>query len=767
MNTALQAVPEPIAKKMHDRFVECHNIDMVADELMTTGSIVRMVLDTFDDTRVPLDAKFDDIIDDLEDNRLSNMNIAMKYGVDVEVIEAINDGTHDICASHDQNIIYPIRLSQRINNRMLANMVYDIIVMNMKMNVVARKYLMSYRTIRHISAGDDWYNQMLRYPLVKHRKHNLNVISKNGADVLYLKSSINHSKPSNVTYDDALTMTDDVDVRSISRPSNQPFDARPMHYIRENNELMLAYLHNMIDKGLAKKLPDADKTYGTIDGDIYTISECEGIEYVRQINPSYEVSGSTHIAYPNTSGDITQMATYRAIAMAFVPNDGNSNVIHHINHIRCDNRSCNLVWTNHHVNMWEKGKFYEKLGESNITDIMSDDTVEKPDFSGLDDERKRLKRLADDRDSSATDFANAVISIDDYLNNQKPFNGCVYLVSQKIKGEYHPAYVGMTFSNPVYRLKQHYDAAYQEYRNGTKSSLFHRALCAYPAADMKLEVLELNIPYDSCGSREQHWITTLDTYCYSHGYGYNEYSGDSYYSHNLKINIDDETRRQIVDLLRAGKEYSEIADKYDLMPSYIKSINVGNMLYDCSLKDEYPINKKSVIFSGNDGDKIFLDTVRMLQENKMSSAEIAKATRMSSSTISTINRGKACYDALYQRYSIDVPIRVGRSHAILEFVDFIINYAKSTQNFYTFHEEFFPDKGIRAYNGLDSGSMIMYKKFRYPLHENDTYNKQVVKADNYRIDLNEVVFSNKGAMRPLYYVANRWSDGKPSPKQTL
>ena len=752
---------------MHDRFVECHDVDMVADELMTTSNIVRMILDTFDDTRIPLSEKFDDIISDLEDSRLSNMNIAMKYGVDVETIEAINNGTHEICASYSQDIIYPVRLSQRINNRMLANMVYDIVMMNMKMNVVARKYLMSYRTIRHISAGDDWYNPMLRYPLVKYRKHNLNVIAKNGSDVLYLTSSVNCSKPSNIVYDDDSMMTDDIDTRSISRPSNQPFDDRPMHYIRENNDRMLSYLHDMISKGLAKKLPEADKTYGTIDGKIYTLSECEGIEYVRQISPSYEESGSTHIAYPNTSGGITQMATYRAIATAFIPNDGKDNVIHHLNHIRCDNRICNLVWTNHHVNMWEKGKFYEKLGESNLTNVMSDDTIDKPDFSGLEDERKRLKRLADARDSSATDFSNAIISIDNYLEQQKPFNGCVYLVSQKIKGDYHPAYVGMTFSNPTYRLKQHYDAAYQEYRNGTKSSLFHRALCAYPAADMKLEVLELNIPYDKCGNMEQHWITELDTYCYSHGYGYNEYSGDTYYASNLKINIDDETRRGIIDMLRDGKEYSEIADRYGLMPSYIKSINVGNMLYDCTLKDEYPINKKSVIFNGNDGDKIFLDAVRMLQENKMSSAEIAAATHMSSSTISTINRGKSCYDKLYQHYSIDVPIRIGRSHATLEFVDFIINYAKSSQNFCTFHDKFFPDKGIRAYNGVDSGTMIMYKKLKYPLHENDAHNKQVIKADKYRVDLNEIVFSNKGTMQPLYYVANRWSDGKPSPKQSI
>lgn len=871
-------IPLDIRMHVHTELINGKSIDDIADETGYTPQVVWLILNTFDDTAVSLEDKMHEIISRLNDPQVTLTTVAYNMSVDIETIENINAGTHALCKSYD-DVHYPIQLSPHMTNEMLANIYFDIINSNMSLKEIAHKYVVSYKTIRHISAGTMWYNKHLQYPLSTNRNENLEVLDSEGCNILYLTDTVNHKIPTlkkttkehhkkqeeaskrlasdlrsgkakpisgapgyyicdngdlitcnyggsaddfgqlhnaylkKTQYEgdsvrilmvngkrkrcDVVVATEFIPnpndykyvthlngdakdcrvenlawspirdkngkrpekssnkvsytpVNALSVPA-QPLNPFDVNTLSEMNSKLIAFIDDGIKNGTVKQIDSAGIYYVDINGNVYSKKELTGdVVSVMTLNATIDDTGTETITINDDVRSNHSIAVYRLVAKSFLDGyDENHSIVHHKNHCRFDNRVSNLVWVSASENQGERILFHRSLNSEMIKN-----GIDLSQMQTIGDKRDELIKLIK-ANKKASSIGHVKINIDNYLTEQKPFYGCVYLISQIIDGKKRPMYVGQTRRTPSSRLTQHlYRADYQVNKGGSGKegiSLLHYALIAYPLSDFELSVLECNIKDTELTARETYWINRMKTSVYDGGY--NEYHDDyGAYNTDSFSRITKSQLNEITHLLVGGEhEFGEIADMCGTTKSYVTHINNGEIFYDCTFAGKYPLYKKSAIFNdAMNGEKMFLGIIDLLQENVMPTKDIATKMGISKPTVDAINIGKKCYDGLYEKHSIDVPIRAGRVMTVHQYCQLLIDYAKSSDDFETLFTKHF-GRHVSAVKNLNSGMTIAYDKLRYPLNRNETYNKQVIRDDGYIIYKSGLSFSSKKEQRRRMY----------------
>ena len=70
------------------------------------------------------------------------------------------------------------------------------------------------------------------------------------------------------------------------------------------------------------------------------------------INPGVTEQGYCRIRLRTKERTYKNFRVHRLVALAFIPNPENKPEVDHINHIRNDNRACNLRWLTHTENVY-------------------------------------------------------------------------------------------------------------------------------------------------------------------------------------------------------------------------------------------------------------------------------------------------------------------------------------------------------------------------------------------------------------------------------
>ena len=876
-DTYVHTIPSDIREHVHNEFVTGKRIEEIAHETCYTAHIVWLILNTFDDTCDNLEHKMPEILALLNNPSCTIASIASGMLVDIDVIEKINLGEHELCAKYD-SVRYPIQLSPHMTNEMLANIYFDIINGKLSLKDIARKYVMSYKTLRHISAGTTWYNKHFEYPLSTNRDRNLSVLDNEGCDVLFLSDTVNRKLPTlkkssdtshkqqaeisqrlmddlkngkakpitgaqgyyicdngdlitcnfggspddlgklhnaylkktqyeedsvRVLYVNGKRMRCDVVVatefipnpngykyvthlngdakdcrvenlawsqvrdkngkRSSKSPDNESYvpkntlsvPAQPINHLvvdslSELNASLVEFIDRGVEDGTVKQIDGTGSYYVDVNGNIYSKRILTGdVISAMKISTVISSDGSQTVSLKSHDGKYQRFHVYRLVAKCFIDGyDENHSVVHHKNHCRFDNRASNLVWVSASENQGEKIMFHRSLSSDMIKN-----GVDIPSMKTIGNIRNALSKIAETHDWTTS--GSVVESIDNYLTEQKPFCGCIYLISQIIDGMKRPMYVGQTRRNPSSRLRQHiYRADAQVHRGASDKegvSLLHYALMAYPLSDFELSVVECNVKDTDLTTRETYWIDEMKTSVYEGGY--NEYHDDyGTYNADSFTRITSEQLGKITKLLIDGTyEFEDIAEMCGTTKSYVASINNGEIFYDSRFAGKYPLYKKSAIFNDSEnGEALFLNIVNQLQQNTMSTKNIAASVGLSKATVDAINIGKKCYDELYKKYAIDIPVRVGRVMTVHQYCQLLIDYAKSDENFEVLFTNRF-GRHVSAYQNLNRGMTIAYDKLRYPLSTNTEYNKQIIRNDGYVIYKSELSFSSKKEQRRRMY----------------
>lgn len=103
------------------------------------------------------------IIKDLQNSKLTQVEIAKKYNQNTQLITSINNGiTH-----RQNNLTYPIRKFSpyHLTKQDVEDIQWLLINSNFKIQDIADFYCVSSGTIKHINAGRNYYNSALTYPL--------------------------------------------------------------------------------------------------------------------------------------------------------------------------------------------------------------------------------------------------------------------------------------------------------------------------------------------------------------------------------------------------------------------------------------------------------------------------------------------------------------------------------------------------------------------------------------------------------------------------
>ena len=878
MSNYVYTIPLDIRNHVHTEFVEGNSIDDIASETGYTKHIVWLILNTFDDTATSLEDKMHEIISRLNDPQVTLTTLACDMLVDIATIEQINAGNHELCKAYD-DVHYPIQLSPHMTNEMLANIYLDIISSNLSLKEIAYKYVMSYKTIRHISAGTLWYNEHLKYPLSTSRNDNLAILDTEGCNILYRSDTVNRKLPTlKKATKEHQKKKEEVSERLVSDLRNgkaKPISGTPGYYICDNGDLitcnyggsaddfgqlhnaylkkpqyegdicvlkvngkhkrcdvvvatefiqnpngykyvthlngnakdcrvenlawspirdkngkrsaktsdkalyksmnvisvpaqpinpldtsklsemnakLISFIDDGVKNGTVKPIDNAGIYYVDIDGNIYSKRQLTGdVISAMMLNATVnDNTGMRTATIKDENKNAHMISVYRLVAKSFLEGyDDKHSIVHHKNHCRFDDRACNLTWVTASENQGEKILFHRSLNSDMIKDV-----VDLSQMQTIADKRDELIKIIETNKSVSTKD-DVKVSIDNYLTTQKSFYGCIYLISQVIDGKKRPMYVGQTRRNPKSRLIQHiYRADYQVNGGGSNkegTSLFHYALMAYPLSDFELSVLECNVKDTELTARETYWIEQMKTSVYNGGY--NEYH-DDYGSYNADSfsRITKAQLEQITQLLIDGKhKFDEIAEICGTTTSYVNYINNGDIFYDSIFAGKYPLYKKSAIFNdAENGEKMFLDIIDMLQANEMPTKDIAEKMGISKPTVDAINIGKKCYDGLYSKHAIDIPVRAGRVMTVHQYCQLLIDYAKSSYDFETLFTKRF-GRHASAIKGLNSGATIAYDKLCYPLNANGTYNKQVIRDDGYIIYKSELSFSSKKEQRRRMY----------------
>lgn len=107
------------------------------------------------------------IIKDLQNSKLTQVEIAKKYNQNTQLITCINNGL-----THKQNNLnYPIRKFSpyHLTKQDVEDIQWLLMNTQFKIQDIADFYCVSSRTIKHINAGRNYYNSALTYPLKKGR----------------------------------------------------------------------------------------------------------------------------------------------------------------------------------------------------------------------------------------------------------------------------------------------------------------------------------------------------------------------------------------------------------------------------------------------------------------------------------------------------------------------------------------------------------------------------------------------------------------------
>ena len=542
----------------------------------------------------------------------------------------------------------------------------------------------------------------------------------------------------------------------------QPINPIDISSIADDNDKLLQYIEHGQSDGTVKHIVTVGKVEYYVDrnGIVYSRRELTGdVINVVIMTPLIDATGAPTVNVPSADKSVNRQHVYRIVAKAFIEGyDDEHSIVHHKNHCRFDNRVDNLIWVTASENQGEKILFRRSLEADAIDNGIIRNGVDMNDINIVNKLRAEIAKKAIRRLS--TEETYPVINIDNYLSTQKPFYGCIYLVTQEIDGVKKPMYIGQTRSNPTLRLKQHLYRA-DEQISGTASrketiSIFHYALMSYPLDNFTLSVVECNVPEDKLAEREVYWIDQLGTSIYKGGY--NEYHDDaSMYTNNSFKRINQAQLNQITQMLLDGHiSFAEIARRTGTSQPCVTQINQGDIFYDSKFKDVYPLYYRSAIFKHQTyGDKKFVEIVTDLQQNVLSASDIALKHGISAPTVYSINPGKECYDELYEKYSVDVPIRIGRFFTIGQYCQLLIDYAKSEKQFSEVFKEIF-GRHVRVLQGLTQGTTVRYDRLQYPLNQHEYENKQAIRDDLYVISKKHLLFpSRKEENSRMYHI------GKP------
>lgn len=187
-------------------------------------------------------------------------------------------------------------------------------------------------------------------------------------------------------------------------------------------------------------------------------------------------------------------------------------------------------------------------------------------------------------------------------------------------------YVGQT-NNIKRRYNEHKSDAYN-----SKSSSYNlpisNAIRKYGLENFDFTILEDNIDNQNIiDKRERYWIKDQRSLVSEWGYNILNGGQSNFSCSRLK-------RDEIEDIkmmIKEGRPYNDIVNKYLISKSYISMINSG--LIFSSSEEKYPLKEYRL------NEDILEALIQMLEESELSFTKIAKILNISESTVKKINYG--------------------------------------------------------------------------------------------------------------------------------
>lgn len=340
----------------------------------------------------------------------------------------------------------------------------------------------------------------------------------------------------------------------------------------------------------------------------------------------------------------------------------------------------------------------------------------------------------------------------------------IYIIKNDINDK---VYIGQT-NNPKHRWEQ-YESAF---RHKDKRHLICRAMIKYGIEHFHMEVLEENV--ENYDEREIYWIKKYDSIVPK---GYNlapggKGSGCGFENPNAMF-TEEEVINIRKDIMYSDMTFTKIAEKYHCNPGMISTINSGDSYFDKTLSYPLKHNRKpkeivnqviyalqyeldksmtaiadewhfdlSVVYDINIGNlhripnkqyplrsgRVFStlkdvadDIIKELQETDKQQKDIAKDFSVSTSFVSTINKG-----IIYRRDDIEYPIRdnyqsggggKGRKLLPLEVKEVEDALKNTTRGMRKIAEDF--DVSMQTIIAINIGSIKMYRRpnTEYPIRK--------------------------------------------------
>ena len=284
----------------------------------------------------------------------------------------------------------------------------------------------------------------------------------------------------------------------------------------------------------------------------------------------------------------------------------------------------------------------------------------------------------------------------------------IYVITNDINNK---VYIGQS-NNPKYRFNQHC-------RSNNDNSLIDLAIQKYGREHFTMSILEG--PIRNYNEREKYYILKYNS-LRPNGYnileGGNEpplFKGIEHPEAKIKTNI--ELERIVSDLRFTKNSIRDIAKKFNVSPSCISDINLGNTYYDSSI--EYPL-RKNPNPTGKLTQEDIEEIIYALKFSYSSYEDIGKRYGVEGRAISRINNGTC-----HKQDNISYPIRQYRAtknagqltyHQVSEIIE-LISTTKISLRQIALQYNVAPNIII----GIKNGSTKMYRRDNliYPLRANN------------------------------------------------
>ena len=284
----------------------------------------------------------------------------------------------------------------------------------------------------------------------------------------------------------------------------------------------------------------------------------------------------------------------------------------------------------------------------------------------------------------------------------------IYIITNDINNK---AYIGQS-NDPKYRFNQHC-------RPNNDNSLIDLAIQKYGKEHFTMSILEG--PIRNYNEREKYYIlkyNSLRPNCYNILEGGNEpplFKGIEHPESKFKTNI--ELEKIVSDLRFTKNSIRDIAKKFNVSPSCVSDINLGNTYYNSNI--EYPLRKNP-----NPASKLTQEDIEeiiyALKFSYSSYEDIGKRYGVEGRAISRINSG-----TYHKQDDIPYPIRQYRAtknagqltyHQVSEIIE-LISMTKISLRQIALQYNVAPNIII----GIKNGSTKMYRRDNliYPLRANN------------------------------------------------